>query len=440
MLTKQKSKAVYQFKYLLLMPLVFGMLVYTSCDGEVPNNDQETEMQSLEDAQLITKIKEELEDSSIDFEFPLPINNEGVLLSKEDFFRHHLTMHALIAKMNEEFKDDAFFVEFASQEHMPSSQKYEAYVKGFQALQIIDENLKNSIKGYGGSVRLIENDDEVSLSTSNILEVDNLKALSKDELIEFNALIKKASDEQPSDHGILVSDNTHVILVRSKKEIVEPVLIKVNDVEDKQQGLKSNQEPIIINTGEPTYDDAVPFAIIDEVPIYPGCETVSDKKACFLESIQNHIKKHFNYPKEAEELGLEGRVNVIFYIETDGQIGGLKMRGPSPILEAEVERIIRRLPEIRPGKHNGKVVQVPFSIPITFKLDKGKNYGLINEAIFKDKSEDIKQNIKAYNELLSIRNGLLAKGDVEASRLASNEEQLILLKIKIQEELAIKIN
>jgi TonB family protein len=115
--------------------------------------------------------------------------------------------------------------------------------------------------------------------------------------------------------------------------------------------------------------EAVPFAVIDEVPVFPGCEEAEDKRACFNEKITAHIMKHFNYPKEAEEKHIEGRVAVMFTIGKDGQIRDIKKRGPDPLLEAEVDRIISSLPKMQAGRQNGRAVDVPFSVPITFKLD-----------------------------------------------------------------------
>ncbi|MDC6387484.1 M56 family metallopeptidase [Maribacter sp. PR1] len=113
----------------------------------------------------------------------------------------------------------------------------------------------------------------------------------------------------------------------------------------------------------------VPYSTIEQVPIFPGCENAEDKRACFNEKIQLHISKNFNYPKEALKQGLEGRVSVIFTIASDGNIVDIKKRGPHPLLEAEVERIISRLPQMEPGKFEGKAVNVPYSIPVVFKLD-----------------------------------------------------------------------
>jgi TonB family protein len=131
--------------------------------------------------------------------------------------------------------------------------------------------------------------------------------------------------------------------------------------------------------------DAVAFAVIDEVPIFPGCENAVDKKQCFNEKIVEHIKKHFRYPEAAEKQGIQGRVSILFTIDTNGEISSIKKRGPSEILENEAVRIIERLPKMQPGKHKGETVNVPFAIPITFKLkDQAKDE---NEQTYSNKGE-----------------------------------------------------
>jgi TonB family protein len=107
---------------------------------------------------------------------------------------------------------------------------------------------------------------------------------------------------------------------------------------------------------------------VDEVPIFPGCENASDKRACFNDKIQLHIRKNFSYPLAAQEAGVQGRVSTMFMITSEGVIDNIKMRGPDKLLEDEVERIIKRLPKMTPGKQRGENVNVPFSIPVNFKL------------------------------------------------------------------------
>ena len=115
------------------------------------------------------------------------------------------------------------------------------------------------------------------------------------------------------------------------------------------------------------------FNSVERIPIYPGCEVnMKNQKLrnCFQKKIQTHINKNFRYPEFAQKTGIQGRVFVQFIIDKDGSIVGIKTRGPHPILEIEAKRIISILPKFIPGYVDGKAVRVPFSMPITFKLQK----------------------------------------------------------------------
>ncbi|NND15869.1 MAG: energy transducer TonB, partial [Eudoraea sp.] len=107
------------------------------------------------------------------------------------------------------------------------------------------------------------------------------------------------------------------------------------------------------------------------VPIYPGCEglrTNDERKACFQEKIQAHVSKEFRYPQGALELGINGRVFVVFAIDSKGKVTGIRTRGPDKMLEQEAARIIAALPQMTPGKQRGQSVKVPYSIPINFMI------------------------------------------------------------------------
>ena len=138
------------------------------------------------------------------------------------------------------------------------------------------------------------------------------------------------------------------------------------------ESTETDQEEIveIVEVEEEFEDVDVPFAVIEDVPIYPGCEGVakSKRRQCFQEQINKHIRKNFRYPEIAQEMGIQGRVYVNFIISKDGSITNIRMRGPDKNLEKEAARIIGRLPKMTPGKQRGRPVRVPFSIPITFRL------------------------------------------------------------------------
>lgn len=115
-------------------------------------------------------------------------------------------------------------------------------------------------------------------------------------------------------------------------------------------------------------DETISINLVESVPVFPGCENAKDKRKCFEESMIRHVRKNFRYPEWAKERGVQGRVYVTFIIDRDGNITGVNMRGPDKSLEKEAARIIDKLPKMTPGKQGSRTVRVPFSIPITFKL------------------------------------------------------------------------
>jgi protein TonB len=156
-------------------------------------------------------------------------------------------------------------------------------------------------------------------------------------------------------------------------EIIEVVEDEEEVEETVIESTETSQDEEIIEVDDVVVDEMdedldVPFSVIEDVPVFPGCEGESDKRACFNKMMQKHISKNFRYPEIAQEMGIQGRVNVMFVIQKDGSIGGVRMRGPDKNLEKEAARIIDKLPKMVPGKQRGRAVRVPFSIPITFRL------------------------------------------------------------------------
>ncbi len=117
----------------------------------------------------------------------------------------------------------------------------------------------------------------------------------------------------------------------------------------------------------------VPFAVIENVPIYPGCEkkkTNAEKKKCMSEKVQKFVVKKFN-TELAGELGLEGRqrINVQFKIDNKGNVVNVRARAPHPKLEKEAVKVVSALPKMIPGKQRGKAVGVLYSLPILFQVE-----------------------------------------------------------------------
>lgn len=156
-------------------------------------------------------------------------------------------------------------------------------------------------------------------------------------------------------------------VVEDDKKVEETI---IESTETDQEEVIEVLDVVVEKDEEPV---EISFMVIEDVPIFPGCEKEKNKgaaamRACFQEMMNKHISKNFRYPEGAQEMGIQGRVNVMFDIQKDGSIGNIRMRGPDKSLETEAGRIIGKLPKMTPGKQRGVPVRVPFSMPINFKL------------------------------------------------------------------------
>jgi protein TonB len=138
----------------------------------------------------------------------------------------------------------------------------------------------------------------------------------------------------------------------------------------------SQSEKKIVEVTEDS--EEVPFAVIDQVPVYKGCsESLANEsqRKCMTEGISNHVIKNFNI-NVAKDLGLPdglARISVIFKVGKDGTIFGIRARAQKPELEVEAIRVIKLIPKLtKPGYQRGKPVTVPYSLPIVFNIDNTK--------------------------------------------------------------------
>ncbi len=276
MLQKSKSKQIRLLKYALLIPMVIGMLVYTSCSvqdkalNQNGNLDLSQYSYSIKDAVLKSGAK---------------LNDETILAKKrqDNFLDANRTY---VRWMNYDSKNaEVVYSVHSSNEKLPEG--YEEVVGG---------------RPDGTSLKMYVN-------------------------------------------------------FKNLPEIKQPKMQK-KDIEKLKEEYKNALE--------------VPFAVVDEVPIFPGCETLTsseERKKCMSEKISDFVNRNFN-TKIGTENGLTGRqrINVIFKINKEGDIVGVRSRAPHPALEAEAIRVIKSLPHMKPGVNNGKKVVVPYSLPIIFQV------------------------------------------------------------------------
>ena len=158
-----------------------------------------------------------------------------------------------------------------------------------------------------------------------------------------------------------------VIEIVEDEEEIEETVIESTEVEEDTEIVEVEE----VEVEEVEEDVEVPFHVIENVPVYPGCEKGNNeaKKKCMSEKIQKFVQKKFNTDL-AGDLGLTGRqrISVLFKIDKSGNIVGVRSRAPHPRLEKEAARVINLLPKMKPGKQRGKAVTVPYSLPIIFQV------------------------------------------------------------------------
>ena len=120
-------------------------------------------------------------------------------------------------------------------------------------------------------------------------------------------------------------------------------------------------------------DTEVSFLIIEDAPVFKGCENLSktESKKCFIKKITQFVQRNFNV-ELAQDLGLrlgKHKIYSQFLIDKTGKIKEVKIRAPHKRLEKEVKKIILKIPQFIPGKQRGKPVKVRYTLPITFQVD-----------------------------------------------------------------------
>jgi len=157
-------------------------------------------------------------------------------------------------------------------------------------------------------------------------------------------------------------------VVEDEEEVVETVIESTETDEDEAVEI----EEIIEVEEEEEVEEDVPFAIIEDVPVYPGCKGNKEKlRACLQEKITKHVNRKFNADL-ASDLGLSPgvkRIFVMFKIDKTGNIVDVMARAPHKRLEQEAIRVVKLLPKMTPGKQRGRPVGVKYSLPIAFKVE-----------------------------------------------------------------------
>ena len=130
------------------------------------------------------------------------------------------------------------------------------------------------------------------------------------------------------------------------------------------------------------------YDVVEEMPEFPGGHTA------LMQFLVDNIK----YPADAVKDSIQGRVIVQFVVGKDGTVGDAKiLRGVAPSLDKESLRVIGAMPKWKPGKQNGEVVNVKYTLPVKFSMadesDKKSGFSKVYYLVDGKRVKDI-SNIK----------------------------------------------
>lgn len=117
--------------------------------------------------------------------------------------------------------------------------------------------------------------------------------------------------------------------------------------------------PAYTKTSEELKNTNEVFVVVEKQPEYP------QGNAAMMRFISDNV----DYPKEAQDKGIQGRVITNFVVEKDGSLSEVKVvKGIDPLLDTEAIRVIKSMPNWQPGIQKGHPVRVRFTLPVVFRL------------------------------------------------------------------------
>ena len=181
-------------------------------------------------------------------------------------------------------------------------------------------------------------------------------------IVETGKPVKSAETDKDGkfvlDNPVVGSLVTFTIVNYSKGIRITKDMVAKGDVVKVAFGANRSEK----EESEGTPDSNKAYDVVDEMPQFPGGPS----------ALFEFLSKNIQYPKEAEDANLQGRVIVSFVVEKDGSVSNAKVVRPiDPLLDAEALRVVNSMPKWIPGKQNGEAFRVKYTIPVTFRVEGG---------------------------------------------------------------------
>lgn len=194
-------------------------------------------------------------------------------------------------------------------------------------------------------------------------------ACDKNEQSEFNEL-----RSMENYHGINITFSGDTVILNidesvkpsdmeNLRAILRDANVKHIRYTSSKTGLKDSKIRVRGNslTDKPvsTLDGKPVFFTVEQMPEFPGGDV----------ALRKHLATSLDYPAEAHEKRISGKVYVTFVVSKDGSVANAEIaRGVDPLLDKEALRVVENIPDWHPGYQGGEPVNVQYTVPINFAL------------------------------------------------------------------------
>jgi hypothetical protein len=160
-------------------------------------------------------------------------------------------------------------------------------------------------------------------------------------------------------------------LITKINAVQEQVMAQGNMTEVEKQALLSLCSIVSHDDGLATYttENSMILKEVEIAPVYNGCEELSkeETRACFNNEVSTFIKREFNLSVSKDlNLSEPKMVEAFFIINENGNLTGMKVRNSEVTVQAEILRVLRKMPVMKPATHNGENVSVLCSIIVKY--------------------------------------------------------------------------
>ena len=165
--------------------------------------------------------------------------------------------------------------------------------------------------------------------------------------------------------------NTKSELIMKINAVQQQVMAQGNITEDEEQAMLSLCSIMSRDDGLANYnpDNRMILKDVEIAPVYNGCDELSEEeiKKCFNNKVSKFIKQEFNLNISRDlNLSEQKQVEAFFIINENGNLTGMKVRNSELTIQAEILRVLRKVPVMKPAIHNGNSVAVLCSIIVKY--------------------------------------------------------------------------